>query len=172
MSLLTQIPAIPTTHAGVPLPPEQLAAAILYMAALHGPTTVRAQWVTDKSKQTRAAHKGHKIVSTSTAIVTLGLEYKNKPENIGKETGPLRGKNDEWLLYPFIIVAQTGLKARLYPVRETIKTTFTVDGIPAVDGKTTIDGQEIKVRDMLYSRKNSDLDVLTIDVFVDNLTLL
>jgi hypothetical protein len=96
-------------------------------------------------------------------MVTVGPDYADLPQNTGREVGPLRGKNDEWLLFPWLIVAPTGIKARIYPIRETIRTTYTVDGTPVPSAEA---------RAMLYSRKPSNDDVLTMDVFIDTLTVL
>ena len=48
-------------------------------------------------KQPLAAHKGNVIEKVSYGVYRLGIAYANKQENIGRQTGPLRGTNEQWL---------------------------------------------------------------------------
>ena len=166
MSILTQLKSLPTTHNGHAVDPVALKAAIDYATAVQGPTAVRVRWTSDKAKTTRKAHRAKKIASVGEAVAGIGIEYKNLPQNAEKETGELKGST--WLLYPYIMISDIGrIKVRLYPVKETIKSHFIVDG----EVKSTKEEKD-EVKEMLYSRKPSTVDTLTIDVYIENVTLL
>jgi len=166
MSILTQITNLPTVHNGHAVDPVALKAAIDYATAVSGPTAVRVKWTSDKAKTTRKDHRAKKIASVGTAVAGVGIQYKDLPQNQGVETGELKGS--EWLLYPYIMISDAGrIKVRLYPVAETIKSHYVVDGevVDSKEGKAEVKG-------WLYARKPSTHDTLTIDVFVENLELL
>jgi hypothetical protein len=167
VSILTQLKSLPTVHNGHAVDPKALKAAIDYATAVQGPTAVRVKWTSDKAKVTRKDHRSKKIESVGTAVAGIGIEHKNLPQNADKETGELKGST--WLLYPYIMIsdAEGRIKVRLYPVAETIKSHFIVDG-EVKDSKE----DKAEVKGWLYARKPSTHDTLTIDVFVENLELL
>jgi hypothetical protein len=162
VSILTQLKNIPTSHNGVAIDPEQIKAAVDYLTALHGPTVTKVRWYSVKGdKQIRAAFRDKSIASVGESVATLGVEAKNLPQYDGKETGPMKGA--EWLMYPWIAVTTEGnLVARVYAVKETVKTTYIVDGEVA-------DTADAKA--MLYSRKPSENDTLILNIKIENLEL-
>jgi len=149
MSILTQMPAIPTAHDGVDIDPQQLAAAVLYLGYIHGADIVPVLW--DSAKKPLAAHKHHTIKSHGYAMCGRGVEHKD--QNGGQSTGPMQWGT--WLLYPWIKIHKGNLYARLYPIMSTIDMSYTCDGEAITRAEYAA---------MMPKRAPSKNPVLTIDV--------
>jgi hypothetical protein len=155
MSILTQLPAIPTVHNGYAVDATELGAAIAYLSAIHGADMVTVTW--ESTKKTLVAFDNDVIKSHGTATVGRGMEHKNLN---GGVTGEM--KWGEWLLFPWVKIHKGHLYARLYPVMSTVEMTYSKNG-------ETITHDDYKT--MVPKRKPSAKPIETIDVKILSLTV-